>query len=150
MPTAHDHVGFKSTFNVIGAFGGGQDGRGVVAALDSIGVPPSAITLHRPDEGPDSEEIAELVAEMEDELVKPWRRSKHGRSDEPLPGERDLLVAVHVDDRLLVDRATAVLRRLGAEEVHLVASGGIPLPYQAEHPRPADPDGFWWTHASHG
>ena len=151
MPASHDHVGFESTFNVIGAFGGGQDSRGLIAALDRIGVPASAITLHRPDERADSDEIAELVAEMQDELVKPWRQwGEHDRGDEPLPAERDLLVAVHVDDRILVDRAAAVLRGLGAEEVHLVASGGVPLPPQAQHPRPADPEGFWWTHASHG
>lgn len=150
MTATHHHFGFESTFNVIGAFPGDQRTR-VVSALDKIGVPESAITVHRPDQEPDGEEITELVAEMQDELVHPWRRSAgHHRGDERLAAERDLLVAVHVENPRLIGRAAAVLRGLGAEEVHLVAAGGVPLPAQAQHPRPADPDGFWWTHANRG
>lgn len=81
----------------------------------------------------------------------PWRQSKHeDRDDNPVRAERDLLVAVHVGDRIMAEGSADLLRRLGAEEVHLGAAGGIPLPPQAQHPRPADPDGFWWTHAGHG
>jgi hypothetical protein len=39
---------------------------------------------------------------------------------------------------------------LGAEYVHCVDAAGTPLPPQAEHPRPADPPGWWWRRAGHG
>jgi hypothetical protein len=223
MTRSQGKAGFDSAFNVIAAFDDGHDDKSVVAALGTIGVPAAAITLHRPDEGPTGEEIVELEAEMQDELVNsfglasakqgkrafraallagliglvlaaagwvvwrhvthsgfsplgsilivlgvgglagatvgftdgggglPWRRSgEDDRDDQPLPAERDLLLAVHVDDRSVAEQAAAMLRELGAEDVHLVAAGGIPLPPQAQHPRPADPEGFWWTHAGRG
>jgi hypothetical protein len=69
---------------------------------------------------------------------------------EPEVAERDVFVAVHVHDPVLAARAAGVLRELGAERVHLVDGRGVPLPPQADHPRPADPDGWWWTAAGEG
>jgi hypothetical protein len=43
-----------------------------------------------------------------------------------------------------------VTSSLGAERVHLVDTHGIPLPPQAQHPWPADPEGWWWRNAGHG
>jgi len=223
MTSSDDNAGFESAFNVVAAFGAGHDGSEVVEALGRIGVPASAVALHRPGEGNTGEEIVELEAEMQDELVSSfgvasapqakrafgaavvagvvgvvlgvggwlawghfaaaglsplggvlivvgvaglagatvgfvdgggglaWRpRKEEDRDDKPIPAERDLLVGVHVGDRTLAEQAASLLRRLGAEEVHLVAAGGIPLAPQAQQPRPADPEGFWWSHAGHG
>lgn len=69
---------------------------------------------------------------------------------QPEVAERDVLVAVHVDDRVAADRAATAMRDLGAERIHLVDRHGVPLPPQASHPRPADPDGYWWRHAGEG
>jgi hypothetical protein len=69
---------------------------------------------------------------------------------DPEVAERDVLVAVHLDDPALAAQATIALRELGAERVHLVDARGVPLPPQADHPRPADPDGYWWTAAGSG
>jgi hypothetical protein len=70
--------------------------------------------------------------------------------DERTVAERDVLVAVHVDEQGLAERAADGLRRLGAETVHLVDAAGTPLPPQSEHPRPADPEGWWWKRAGQG
>lgn len=64
--------------------------------------------------------------------------------------ERDILVSVRAEDPATAERAAAILRELGAERVHLVGAHGIPLPPQAQHPRPADPEGWWWKDAGHG
>lgn len=53
--------------------------------------------------------------------------------DQRTLAERDVLVAVHLDERVLADRAAECLRRLGAERVHLVDAAGTPLPPQSEH-----------------
>jgi hypothetical protein len=70
--------------------------------------------------------------------------------DQRLAGERDHLIAVHSDQRALVERAATILRDSGAERVHLVDATQTPLPPQAAHPRPADPTGWWWRRAGHG
>jgi hypothetical protein len=71
--------------------------------------------------------------------------------DQRTAAERDVLLAVHVEEQVLADRAADGLRRLGAERVDLVDAAGTPLPPQAEHPRPADPDeDWWWRHAGQG
>ena len=64
--------------------------------------------------------------------------------------ERDVLVAVHSPDLKTVERSAQVLRDAGAERVDLVDAEGTPLPPQHEHPRPADPDDFWWRRAGQG
>jgi hypothetical protein len=64
--------------------------------------------------------------------------------------ERDVLLAVHSDDRLTVESAAEVLARLGADRVALVDADGTPLPPQKAHPRPADPPGWWWKRAGRG
>ncbi len=69
---------------------------------------------------------------------------------QPEVAERDTLIAVHLDDPATAERVAAVLRELGAERVHLVDAHGVPLPPQANHPRPADPEGWWWRSAGHG
>lgn len=217
-------TGFATTpFNVIAAFVQDHDSSVAVDSLAASGVPRSAITVHRPDDGPTGEEVAELEAEMQDELVSSWgalsglrasrafggvmmlglagvvlgaaggfgwaslfasglsrlgrvlivagvaglggatigfvaggsglnwrRRQERDAGDERLVGERDVLVAVHLTDRVGAERAAALLRELGAERVHLIALDGVPLPPQAQHPRPADPEGYWWRNAGHG
>jgi len=64
--------------------------------------------------------------------------------------ERDVLLAVHSDDRSTVEDAARVLTALGAERVDLVDGYGTPLPPQYAHPRPADPPGWWWRRAGRG
>jgi hypothetical protein len=211
-------------YNVIAAFPPTPDG--TVAAVDGLrrgGVPDSAITVHRPGDAPTSDALAELEAEIQDELNAGWGPTSgpqargaatgalilglagvavglvaggvwayafasglarlapmviaagviglagatvglvaggsrldrpHGEEldigAEPEVAERDVLVAVHVHDPVLAARAAGVLRQLGAERVHLVDGRGVPLPPQADHPRPADPDGWWWTAAGEG
>jgi hypothetical protein len=70
--------------------------------------------------------------------------------DRRMTAERDHLVAVHSDERDLVERASAILRDGGAERVHFVDGTQTPLPPQAGNPRPADPSGWWWRRAGHG
>jgi hypothetical protein len=70
--------------------------------------------------------------------------------DEPILAERDVLVAIHAGDAGLAERAAGLLLEHGAERVHLVDGFGTPLPPQAAHPRPADPDGWWWRRAGCG
>lgn len=71
--------------------------------------------------------------------------------DKVLAGERDTLVAVHVDDARLAEEARRVLDGSGAERVDAVNADGTPLPPQSEHPRPADPaDRWWWPGRSQG
>ena len=64
--------------------------------------------------------------------------------------ERDVLVAVHSPSRETVERSAELLRELGAERVDLVDAEGTPLPPQYEHPRPADPENWWWRRAGQG
>jgi len=70
--------------------------------------------------------------------------------DEPIIAERDVLVTIHARQRGLAERAAGLLQDGGAERVHLVDGFGTPLPPQAAHPRPADPDGWWWRRAGCG
>jgi hypothetical protein len=71
--------------------------------------------------------------------------------EDPRPAaERDVLLAVHSGRRDIVERAAHLLRAFGADRVDLVDAGGTPLPPQSEHPRPADPPGWWWRRAGHG
>jgi hypothetical protein len=72
------------------------------------------------------------------------------RGDRPEMAERDVLVSVHLGDPDTAARAARLLRWLGAEQVHFIDVNGVPLPPQAQHPRPADPEGWWWGHAGHG
>jgi hypothetical protein len=78
--------------------------------------------------------------------------SDHERAldDHRAAAERDVLVAVHSPDRETVERSADLLRDLGAERVDLVDGEGIPLPPQYEHPRPADPENWWWRRAGQG
>jgi hypothetical protein len=71
------------------------------------------------------------------------------RDDRPA-AEGDLLVTVHLGDPAAAERAAGVLRSLGAERVHFLDGNGVPLPPQAQHPRPADPERYWWSHAGEG
>lgn len=71
-------------------------------------------------------------------------------ADEPTMAERDVLVAIHAGDRDVAEKAAGLLEEHGAERVHLVDGFGTPLPPQAAHPRPADPDGWWWARAGCG
>jgi hypothetical protein len=64
--------------------------------------------------------------------------------------EREAILAVHSDDRATVESAAAILGSLGADRVAFVDATGTPLPPQKEHPRPADPPGYWWKHAGSG
>jgi hypothetical protein len=216
-------VDFGTPFNVIAAFPPEHDSTVAVDVLAADGVARSAITVHRPTDGPSGEEVAELEAEMQDELMGSWgalsgrqaraafaaaatlgaaglvigvvaglgwaylltsglsrlgrviiagsvaglagatiglvdggsgltrRRGREAAPDDgSVPAERDVLVVVHVTDSAVAERAAARLQQLGAEKVHLVDAHGIPLPPQAQHPRPADPEGWWWTRAGDG
>jgi hypothetical protein len=210
-------------FNVIASFPPGTGGAAAVDALAVLGVPPSAVTLHQPADGPTREEVAELEAEMQDELVEsfgsltgpqarrafaaaaafgaagivlgtvvglgwayllasglsrlsrlvimagvfglagatvgfidagsglnPRHPGEAGDDEEPLAAERDVLVTVHLADPAPAERVAEVLGQLGAERVHFFDGHGIPLPPQARHPRPADPDDWWWRAAGRG
>jgi len=72
--------------------------------------------------------------------------------DDPAPiAERDVLLAVHVREQEAAERAARLLRDdLHADRVDLVDADGTPLPPQHGHPRPADPDGYWWRQAGKG
>lgn len=70
--------------------------------------------------------------------------------DAPTIAERDVLVAIHAQDQALAEKAAVLLQEHGAEQVHFVDGFGTPLPPQAAHPRPADPDGWWWRRAGCG
>ncbi len=70
--------------------------------------------------------------------------------DRRAAAERDVLVAVHSTNRATVERSADVLRDLGAERVDLFDAEGTPLPPQHEHPRPADPEDWWWRRAGQG
>ena len=220
---SESNAGLGTPFNVIGAFPPEHDSTGSVDLLVAEGVPRSAVTVHRPGDGPTREQVAELEAEMQDELVGSWGNlsgaqakgavggvlilgvagivlglvagfawaylltsslSRLGRiviaasvtglagatvglvaggggldrrygeeldtGAQPEVAERDVLVAVRLWDPAVAQRAAAVLRDLGAERVHLIDVHGISLPPQADHPRPADPEGWWWRNAGHG
>lgn len=72
------------------------------------------------------------------------RRKPGGMLDERrLAGERDALVAVHVSGDDEAQLAEKVLRAAGATRIDAVDDDGAPLPPQHEHPRPADPPGWW-------
>ncbi len=70
--------------------------------------------------------------------------------DKRAVAERDVLLAIHTSDQDVAERAADVLRGMGAERVDLVDGHGVPLPPQADHPRPADPEGWWWRRAGQG
>ena len=72
--------------------------------------------------------------------------------DDPRPlAERDILLAVHATEAETAERAARMLRDdLHADRVDLVDAAGTPLPPQHGHPRPADPEGYWWTRAGEG
>lgn len=72
--------------------------------------------------------------------------------DDPRPAaERDVLVAVHVSEAETAERAAKILRDdFHAEQVHLIDADGTPLPPQHDHPRPADPQDYWWKRAGEG
>jgi hypothetical protein len=214
--------GFGARFNVIAAFAEEEDGRAALDTLTSTGVPRSAMTMHRPGDGPACEEVMELEADMGDETGDSWgvisgeqakgafvaavilglvgvslglvaglawvyllasgpRRldwviaaagvlglggatvglvvggaglaregGQSDRGDRPEVAERDVLVTVQLGDPAAAQRTAGLLRRLGAERVHFVDREGVPLPRQAEHPRPADPEDWWWRNAGHG
>jgi hypothetical protein len=72
------------------------------------------------------------------------------RGDRPEVAERDVLVTVELGDPAAAERTARLLRFLGAERVHCVNGDGVPLPPQAQRPRPADPEGWWWSNAGHG
>lgn len=72
-------------------------------------------------------------------------RRKPGRmlDERRLAGERDTLVAVHVSDDDEAEFAEQVLKAAGATRIDAIDDEGTPLPPQHEHPRPADPPGWW-------
>jgi hypothetical protein len=72
--------------------------------------------------------------------------------DDPRPAaERDVLLAVHVPEAETAERAARILRDdLHADRVDLVDADGTPLPPQHGHPRPADPEDYWWREAGEG
>jgi hypothetical protein len=72
------------------------------------------------------------------------RRHPIRMGDPALAAERDTIVAVHVNDPDIAERAQHMLEELGAERVDAINADGTPLPPQAKHPRPADPPGRWW------
>jgi hypothetical protein len=221
---------FDTPYNVVAAFERGSTADTAVELLEHEGVPPSAIHVHRDPETVDADVLAELRAEMQDELVDSWAAPAFYMTEEQakgalpasllfaLPGvivgvvvgaawamfddtllgwwgqillsafvgalgggtigllaggglkprfdaaedparpyddrraaaERDVLVAVHSQQRELAERAAELLRGVGAERVDLVDGRGVPLPPQARHPRPADPEGWWWRRAGRG
>lgn len=65
--------------------------------------------------------------------------------------ERDVLLALHVDKPEAAEMAAQILRDdLHADRVDLVDASGTPLPPQHQHPRPGDPEGYWWKRAGEG
>jgi hypothetical protein len=216
------HAGLGTPFNVIAAFTPEQDGEAVLDGLARNGILRSAVTVHRPGDGLDCEQVFELDAEMGDEIGDSWavlsgdqakgaflaalmlglsgmavglvaglawaslfasELSRLGRvvvaagvfglggatvglivggaalrwesgdaggPDRPEMAERDLLVTVRLWDTVTAERTARLLRSLGAERVHLLDVNGVALPPQARHPRPADPEGWWWRHAGEG
>jgi len=75
-----------------------------------------------------------------------------GDFDDPMPvAERDVLLAVHATTADTAERAARILRDdLHADRVDLVDASGTPLPPEHDHPRPADPEGYWWKEAGQG
>lgn len=75
-----------------------------------------------------------------------------GEFDDPAPlAERDVLLAVHATEAETAERAAKMLRDdLHADRVDLVDASGTPLPPEHDHPRPADPEGYWWKQAGSG
>jgi hypothetical protein len=71
--------------------------------------------------------------------------------DDPVPAaERDVLLAVHVRQPEAAEHAARLLADLHADRVDMVDADGTPLPPQHDHPRPADPEGYWWKQAGTG
>ena len=79
--------------------------------------------------------------------LKPRMEGKHhpGRmlDERRLAGERDTLLEVHVSNEDEAHMVEEVLEDAGAERVDAIGREGTPLPPQNEHPRPADPPGYW-------
>jgi len=71
------------------------------------------------------------------------RRPGRMMDERRLAGETDTLLEVHVDDDREAAIAQEVLEHSGAERVDSIDDLGAPLPPQSEHPRPADPPGYW-------
>jgi hypothetical protein len=211
-------VGF-GPFNIIAAFASEHDS-GVAVDVMAARFPGLAVVVDRPGQE-SAAEVAELEAEMQDELDESWaglprwqvRRALTGavvlgaagvalglviglgwaylvasglsrlvrilivgglgglagatvgfvdgggglprgvgdrEAEEQPAAERDVLVSVRAEDPATAERAAIILRELGAERVHLVDVHGVPLPPQAQHPRPADPEGWWWKDAGKG
>jgi hypothetical protein len=65
-------VVFDTPFNVIAAFPPGGDISIAVYDLTRSGIPNSAVTVHRPGDGSTGDELAELEAEIQDELDSSW------------------------------------------------------------------------------
>jgi hypothetical protein len=211
---------FGGEFNVIAAFGAEEGGLAALDTLTGSGVPRSAITVHRPGDAPDCEQVMELGADMADEAGESWAvisgtqvrgavvaavalgvvgialgviaglawdygfalepgrvyavvmaagvlglagatiglvlggagvgRNPADTGEDPEIAERDVLVTVALGDPTAAERTAGLLRGLGAERVHLLDGHGVALPSQAQHPRPADPEGWWWSNAGHG
>ena len=72
-----------------------------------------------------------------------WRKPGGMLDERRLAGERDTLVAVHVTDDDEARVAEEVLQTAGATRIDAIDDEGSPLPPQHEHPRPADPPGWW-------
>lgn len=81
-----------------------------------------------------------LKPRIEAERVDPAAQLDEKR----LAAERGTVVALHLADPRVVDRARRILQEAGAERIDAVNADGTPLPPQSEHPRPADPPGRWW------
>jgi hypothetical protein len=79
--------------------------------------------------------------------LKPRREAQRYPSQMPdessLAGERDTLLEVHVNDQDEASLVQHVLEVAGAERVDAISGDGSPLPPQSDHPRPADPPGYW-------
>lgn len=60
-----------------------------------------------------------------------------------LAGERGAVLEVHVTNEDEAHLVEEILAHAGAERVDAVDREGTPLPPQSEHPRPADPPGYW-------
>jgi hypothetical protein len=67
-----------------------------------------------------------------------------------LAGERDTLLEVHVTNEDEAHIVEEVLEHAGAERIDAMNTDGTPLPPQSEHPRPADPPGYWQGNGKRG
>lgn len=223
--------GFATPFNVVAAFPDATQARAAISTLTSEGIPDDAIHLGIRGRATEGEKMAEVRAEMQDELVNTWGgpaffmtgpqakgafagvvvstvagilvglaaglawafliddatlsrlarvvivtmvsavafatagfiaggslKPRRDAADDPerpmddrrMVAERDVVVGVHSEQRLTAERSAAILHRVGADRVDLVDAEGTPLPPQHRHPRPADPQDWWWRNASRG